>query len=555
MTGGQAVVAALAAHGVDVVFGIPGTHNLEIYRHLGDHGVRHVSPRHEQGAGYAADGYARSSGKPGVAIVTSGPAVLNAAAAVGQAYSDSVPILVVSPGLPVRHPALGNGILHETKDQGAAMAAVAAASIRATSVAEIPVAVAQAFAVMRSGRPRPVHLEIPLDVLAETADVTVRVGVTVAAAPAPADAVGEAAGLVAAAARPVLLVGGGARWAAPQVRALAERLGAPVVTTTNGKGVLPEDHPLALGAGIHLPAVADLVAQADVVVAIGTELAPSDLWNGPLPIGCPLVRVDIDPVGVVTNVVPDVALVGDAARTLDALLAALGPSHAEGMPLSSLPDDRSQGAGGVGEDAAESAAQWRSRKVTDAAAEGAEWLELVAALSEALPRDAIVAADSAMVCYYGAIANLPVHLPSSFLYPVGFGTLGYGLPAAVGAKVAHPDRPVVALLGDGGVMFTIAELAMAATLGQPLPVVIVDNSGYGEIRNEMIDRDDPVRAVNLPSPDFAALGRAVGCLGVTVTSPAELTTAVSDALAADTATVIHLIHHDPASAIAEGARP
>lgn len=552
MTGGQAVVAALAAHGVDVAFGIPGTHNLEIYRHLGEHGVRHVSPRHEQGAGYAADGYARSSGKPGVAIVTSGPAVLNAAAAMGQAYSDSVPILVVSPGLPVRHPALGNGILHETKDQSAALAAVAAASIRVTSVGEIPVGVAQAFAIMTSGRPRPVHLEIPLDVLAEEGEVSLAGGAVVAPPAAPAEAVSAAAQLLSGATRPVLLVGGGARGAAPQVRALAERLGAPVVTTTNGKGTLPEDHPLALGAGIHLPAVADLVAQADVVVAIGTEFAPSDLWNGPLPLRCPLVRVDIDPVGVVTNVVPQVALVGDAARTLDSVLAALTP---DGMPLSSHSEAPSSSAGGVDRDAAEAAAAWRARKAADARAEGAEWLELVGALADGLPRDAIVAADSAMVCYYGAIANLPVHQPSSFLYPVGFGTLGYGLPAAIGAKVAHPERPVIAMLGDGGVMFTVAELATAAALRQPLPVVIVDNSGYGEIRNEMIDRDDPVRAVTFPSPDFAALGRAVGCRGVTVTSATELAEAVREALSADTATVIHVIHHDPASAIAEGARP
>ncbi|MDN5796581.1 MAG: 5-guanidino-2-oxopentanoate decarboxylase [Intrasporangium sp.] len=552
MTGGQAVVAALAAHGVDVAFGIPGTHNLEIYRHLGDHGIRHVSPRHEQGAGYAADGYARSCGRPGVAIVTSGPAVLNATAALGQAYSDSIPILVVSPGLPVRHPALGNGILHETKNQGAAVASVAAASIRATSVAEIPVAVAQAFAIMRSGRPRPVHLEIPLDVLAEEGEVTIATGATAAPVAAPAEAVAAAADLLAGAVRPVLLVGGGARWAAPQVRALAERLGAPVVTTTNGKGVLPEDHPLALGAGIHLASVAALVAEADVVVAIGTELAPSDLWNGPLPITCPVVRVDIDPVGVVTNLVPGVALVGDAARTLDDVLAALNPDR---MPLSSQPADRSQPADGVDRDAAGTAAQWRSRKDGDAATEGAEWLEIVGALADALPRDAILAGDSAMVCYYGAIANLPAYQPSSFLYPVGFGTLGYGLPAAIGAKVAHPDRPVVALLGDGGVMFTVAELATAAGLGQPLPVVIVDNSGYGEIRNEMIDRDDPVRAVTFPAPDFAALGRALGCHGVTVTAASSLADAVREALAADTTTVIHVIHTDPASTIAEGARP
>jgi thiamine pyrophosphate-dependent acetolactate synthase large subunit-like protein len=535
MTGGQAVVAALVAHGVDTVFGIPGTHNLEIYRHLATSGIRHVSPRHEQGAGYAADGYARTCGRPGVAVVTSGPALLNTAAAIGQAYSDSVPVLVVSPGLPLRHPGLGNGLLHESKDQGAAMAAIAAASNRVTSVPEIPVAVAQAFALMTAGRPRPVHLEIPLDVLLETGEVAP------ALLPARPAAVPDGATLAAAAARladavrPVLVVGGGARAAAEQVRRMAERLGAPTVTTANGKGVLPEDHPLALGAGVHLPAVRDLVTEADVVLAVGTELAPSDLWEGPLPLEGRLVRIDVDPVGSLVNATPAVALVGDAAATLDALLDA-------------LPDE-----GAPGPAAAERAASWRARKDDQARAEGAEWLPIVQQLGAALPRDAIVAGDSAMVCYYGALANLATSRPGSFLYPTGFGTLGYGLPAAIGAKVAAPEAPVVALLGDGGVMFTLAELATAADLAVPLPIVVVDNSGYGEIRNEMIDRDDPVHAVTFHSPDFAAIGRAVGCAGVTLDGPAGLADAVRTALAADRPTVIHLRHITAAPTTGEGA--
>lgn len=515
-TGGQALVDALVDHGVDVVFGIPGTHNLEIYRHLALQGVRHVSTRHEQGAGYAADGYARTTGRVGVAVVTSGPALLNTAAAVGQAWSDSVPVLVVSPGLPLRHPATGNGLLHESRDQGAAMAALSAASLRATSVAEIPTAVAQAFAIMTSGRPRPVHLEVPLDVLAESAEVP-RVAPLARAAAVPTDdALARAVERLAAAERPVLVVGGGAKGAAAQVRDLAERLGAPVVTTTNGKGVLPEDHPLSLGAGVHLPAVRQLVEECDLVLAVGTELAPSDLWYGPLPVTGKLVRIDVDPVGAVTNSAPEVALVGDAAATLDALLG-----RVEQRPST------------------QDVAGWRERKTKDSRTEGAEWLDVVDALAAALPRDAVVAADNAMACYYGAMANVPTHTPASFLFPTGFGTLGFGLPAAIGAKVGNPDRPVVAMLGDGGVMFTVQELATAAVLGIALPVIVVDNSGYGEIRNEMADRDDPVHAVTFPAPDFAALGRALGCLGTTV-GPDGLTAAVREALDADLPTVIHV---------------
>jgi thiamine pyrophosphate-dependent acetolactate synthase large subunit-like protein len=531
MTGGQALVAALAAHGVDTVFGIPGTHNLEVYRHLALHGVRHVGTRHEQGAGYAADGYARSTGRVGVALVTTGPAVLNAAAAVGQAYSDSVPVLVVSPGMPLRHPASGNGLLHETKDQQGAMAAVAAASLRPTSVEDIPVAVAHAFALMTGGRPRPVHLEVPLDVLAETAPVAIGPSVAPSVRVSDQSALGEAAARLSAASRPVILAGGGANRAAEELLRVAERLGAPVVTTTNGKGVLPEDHELALGAGIHLPSVHDLVDSADAVLAVGTELSPADLWRGPLPLDGRLVRIDIDPVGVTTNACPDVALVGDAARTLSDLLVLLD-GEATTQPLT----------------------QWRELKAKESAVEGVEWLDLVDALARALPRDVVLATDNAMVCYFGILANLPSYLPASYLFPTGYGTLGYALPAAIGAKVAQPQRPVVAVLGDGGVMFTVAELATAAELGVALPVVVVDNSGYGEIRNEMAERGDPVHAVTFRGPDFAALARSVGCLGVTLDDPSGLTAAVTAALDADLPTVIH-VHHDKPTPRAQGDLP
>ena len=520
MTGGEALVASLVAHGVDVVFGIPGTHNLEIYKHLAQRGVRHVGTRHEQGAGYAADGYARATGRPGVAVVTTGPALLNAAAAVGQAYSDSVPVLVVSPGLPLRHPATGNGLLHEMKSQGTALGSVAAASLRPTSVAEISTAVASAFAMMTAGRPRPVHLEVPLDVLAETGDVTVVPPiVTTPLSPVPT-LCDEAVVRLAAAKRPVILAGGGSKGAATELAELAELLGAPVVTTTNGKGVLPEDHRLSLGAGIHLPVVRELVAQADVVLAVGTELAPADLWYGPLPLAGKLVRIDVDPVGVVTNAVPDISLVGDSHTVVEELLARLA---------------RSQTSGETGD-----VASWRAQKSKESRLEGAEWLAVVESLAAALPRDAVVVADNAMVCYLGAMTNLATYTPGSFLFPTGFGTLGYALPAGIGVKIADPERPVVILVGDGGVMFTVQELATAAELGLALPVVVVDNAGYGEIRNEMVERDDPVHAVTFTAPDFAALGRALGCVGVEIDDVAGLGPAVSDALSADRPTVIHL---------------
>ncbi len=523
MTGGEALVAALSAHGTDTVFGIPGTHNLSAYAALPAYGIAHVLPRHEQGAGYAADGYARSTGRPGVVLTTTGPAILNAAAAAAQAYSDSVPVLFVSPGMPLQHPGLGNGLLHEIKDQGAALAAVVAYSHRVTSVEEIPLAVAQAFAAMATGRPRPVHLEIPLDLLEASADVVIVPPVTVGVLSAPPDVVAAAAAALSVAERPTIVLGGGASQAGELVVRIAEQLGALVLTTTNGKGIVAEDHPLSLGAGVQHPSAVAAIQDSDCVLALGTELAPSDWWIG-LPELTGLVRVDIDAISIQTNAVPVHALVGDCAVVLEALLDRL----ALGDPV---PDP---------DGAVERADRWRELISGDARAEGAAWVELVAALAEALPRDAIVAGDSAMACYYGALSNLPLYRPRAFLYPTGVGTLGYGLPAGIGAKVGNPDTSVLVLQGDGGIMFTIAELATAAQLGLSLPIVIVDNGGYGEIRNEMADRYEPVHAVALGQPDFVALAESLGCHGVRIDSVAQLTQEVRQALERARPTVLHV---------------
>ncbi|MFC0448326.1 thiamine pyrophosphate-binding protein [Rhodococcus jostii] len=518
--GGQALVAALAAHGVDTVFGIPGTHNLSVYAALTDSPIRSVLTRHEQGAGYAADGYARVTGKPGVCLTTTGPAILNAAAAAAQAWSDSVPVLFLSPALPLTHPGRGNGYLHEVKNQQAALEAIVAYSHRVTSVAEIPRAIAYAFAAMNSGRPRPVHIEIPVDILDAEADVRIVAPVEAAPLAAPSHAVTEAARFLADSTAPVLIVGGGARSAAPQVRALAERLSAPVLTTTNGKGVLDEDHPLSVGAGVHHPSVRAALESADCVVAIGTEFAPSDFWYGPVDLDRKLIRIDVDPTSMTTNADPAIRLLGDAATTVSQLL-----------DVAKMREDS---------DAHERAAGFRRDLRADAAAEGAPWLDMMAAIAPVVDESTVIAGDSTMACYYGALSNLTVHRPGGFLYPTGQGTLGYGLPAAIGASVADPDGRVLAILGDGGVMFTLPELATAAQLRLPLPIVVVDNGGYGEIRNEMADRGDTVHSVTLGGIDFPAVARAMGCHGRAVESPAALTEAITAAFDADRPTLLHI---------------
>ena len=300
------------------------------------------------------------------------------------------------------------------------------------------------------------------------------------------------------------------------------------MTTANGKGTLPEDHPLSIGAGLHHPSVAALVTDSDLVLAIGTELSSADLWNGPLPIKGTLVRVDIDGTAVATNARPDVAVIGDAARALDMLLEQSSPHPAR-------------------DEAEARAAQWRRAFRADARTEGGPWSGLVDAIAQCLGRDGVLAGDSTMACYYGALSNLPRYRPGTFLYPAGLGTLGYGLPAAIGAKVARPQTRVMALHGDGGVMFTIAELAAAAELRLALPVVVVDNGGYGEIRNEMVDRNDPVHAVGLGRPDFPAVARAMGCHGVAVADDGDLIVELERAFTADRPTLLLVQEHDVAT--------
>ncbi|GAA3708120.1 5-guanidino-2-oxopentanoate decarboxylase [Zhihengliuella alba] len=528
-SGGQLLMAALSAHGVDTVFGIPGTHNLGIFAAMDDHGIRNVTTRHEQGAGYAADGYARSSGRVGVVVTTTGPGATNAATALGQAYSDSVPVLLIAPGVPTDHPSDGDGLLHEQVDQRATLAGVVRQSHRVQSLAEIPTAVARAFARMGHGRARPEYLEIPLDLIDAQGNVADVAPLAPAAPVVPAEAqIKSAAEALSGAEKLLIIAGGGAANAGDQVAAVAEYFDAPVITSTNGKGTLPEDHPLALGAGMQIDAFPGLVESVDAVLAIGTELASAD-WFGRYPdFPATFVRIDVDPTGLLTNVAPSHALLGDSAETLRLLLEALPAREGASEPRS------------------QTELKERFSQAQEASAEA--WMESFRSLNEVLPAETVIAADNAMSAYNGAVPAIRLHRSRSFLFPTGFGTLGYGLPAGIGAKVASPETPVVVLQGDGGMMFVIGELAAAAEAGLGLPVIIYDNGGYGEIRNEMDDRGDRVHSVALRSPDFPAMAEAMGCHGVHLSDPTELGRTVLQALEADRPTVIHVIEHSRAAA-------
>ena len=507
VTGGEVVVAALAAHDVQLVFGIPGTHNLTVFDALLRYGVRTVATTHEQGAGYAADGYARTSGRPGVAVVTSGPAVYNAATAVAQAYSDSIPMLVVSPGMPGDLPVggPGSGYLHEAKDQTGAMDRIAARCIRATTHQQIADAVAEAFTAFSAGRQRPIHLEVALDVLEAVGDADVhRAENHLDPVPDSAE-VDEAARRLAAAGRPVIIAGGGARRASAELTSVAERLAAPVVTTINGKGVVDERHRLSVGTRLGTTSAVAAADRADVLLLIGAEVGNSDMWQGALSPQGHVIRVDIDAAMADVNVSADTMLVGDAAAVLTQLDNALGALGLGGRSTPEWVD------------------QLRTDAATETATAGAKWSPWIEAIEAALDEDAVVSTDNAMCVYFGAISEMTMSSPSRFHFPTGFGTLGFTVPVAVGAALAAPDRQVIGISGDGGLLFTVTELAVAAAEQLPIAVVVFDNSGYGEIRAEMLERDDKPVAVDSPPRDLVGLARSLGAHSVQIDYPEHLT--------------------------------
>ena len=489
----KALVRLLEGYGVDTVFGIPGVHTVELYRGLHESRLKHVSPRHEQGAGFMADGYARASGKPGVCFIITGPGMTNIITAMGQAYADSVPMLVISTTSRREHQRLGHGHLHELPDQRALVAGVCAFSHTLQRPEELPELLARAFALFSCTRPRPVHIEIPLDVLEMPADALDLRPRALPAAPAPAATSIEAAlAVIAKASRPLILAGGGARRAGQALTLLAERLQAPVALTTNARGLLPPDHPLLLDGVQSSAHGRDLFKQADVVIAVGTELGETDydfFGLGPLLFEAPLIRLDIDPLQVLGAQRADIGLLGDAEQGLRALLAGLAPRHA--TPA------------------------WAHEAVAHVnATERGSWTAKQRGLQAVLDtvRDhlpaPLIVGDSTQPVYQGALGYRAPTPDSWFNAGTGYGTLGYALPAALGAKLAQPDRPVVALVGDGGLQFSSAELIVAKEAGLGIVLLLWNNRSYAEIRDYMCARQVPPLGVDILTPDFAALAQS-----------------------------------------------
>jgi acetolactate synthase I/II/III large subunit len=511
-TVGEVLVDLLEANGVELVFGIPGVHTVELYRGLAASKIRHVTPRHEQGAGFMADGYARVSGKPGVALVITGPGLTNTITAMAQARQDSIPMLVIS-GVN-RRDSLGHGrgLLHELPDQQGMMKTLALYSHTLLNPSDLPLVVDRAFAVLLSGRPGPVHIEIPTDVMAEAIESRAAKPAAATRPRADSETLQRAAILCAEASRPVILCGGGALTAEAEVRALAERIGAPVVMTVNARGMLA-GHPLRVPASPSLKSVRALLREADLVLALGTEMGQTDYdlyADGGFPVLHNLVRTDID--------------AAQLARGSQATLSILSAAKAAmAGVLGFLPDHTAK-------DGAHRASSARNAALKELTPKVRAEIGIIDMIYRALP-DCIIVGDSTQAVYAG---NLYCDAPRQrawFNSATGYGSLGYAPPAAVGAAVADPARPVVCLVGDGGFQFSLAEIGSAVDARAKVIFLVWNNDGYQEIESYMLASGITPEGVKPSAPDFLLTARAYGVPAERLINIQDLPRALADAVA------------------------
>ncbi len=520
---GAQISHALKARGVDTIFGIPGVHNVELYRGIEQAGITHILARHEQGAGFMADGYARATGRPGVAYVISGPGLCNIMTPMGQAYSDSVPMLVVSSCLERRHLGMGRGRLHEMRDQQVAGATVCDWSRTAFDAESAWQLIDLAFAEFAVNRARPKHVQVPLDVLEELAEqAPVPLG---GALPAVAltQVIADVTARIAAADRPLIIFGGGAASAGDAAKAFLERSGAACFTTYAARGVIPAGHALNFGATLPRDSSVSVIGSADLVIAIGTELSECDLWRDHLGARAHMIRVDIDP-GVLgdwhraeTPVLSDARLFMErVSRRLSEIVAGSGK----------------------GWDASE-VAVFRKTARAEAALERPGLVPIIDAIRRALPADTMIYSDMTQMAYV-AKEVFPLDSPGLWHHPTGFGALGYALPAAIGGKIGRGDRPVVAIAGDYGFHYTMQELGVAVEHELCLPIILWDNGKLKEIEDCMASAQINPNAVTARNPDFTALARAFGAAATEPDDLDGLESAIHRALAANGPTLIRV---------------
>jgi acetolactate synthase I/II/III large subunit len=518
MTGGDALAHQLAREGVRHVFGVPGVQldfAVDGLAKLADR-ITYCNTRHEQATAYMADGYARTTGSAGVCLVVPGPGLLNALAGVATAYACSSRVLCIAGQIPSAAIGRGLGMLHEIPDQSQILSTLTKWSRRATSPAEVPGLVHEAIRQLRTGRPQPVGLEVPPDVLQAEAEVRLVQPVSRDEPLEPdSNLVREAAQILARSQRPAIYAGGGvvASGASQSLRELAERLEAPVIMSPNGRGALDDRHPLALTSF----AGGQLLADADVVLAVGTRFL-----NGQEPLalapGASLILLNVDAHALGEPRRPALAIHADAAAGLGALLGDM-----DGLPR--RPSRRSE----------VDAARKRSADILATIEPQFGW---VRALRAAMPEDGILVNEFTQVGYLAMVAY-PVYLPRTYVAPGYQGTLGYGFPTALGAKVGNPGRAVLSITGDGGFGWGLSELSTARKYAIGLVTVVFNDGAYGNVRRAQVEQfDGRIVGTDLVNPDFVRLAESFGVRGARATTPGELEGLLRETLGTTTEPVL-----------------
>ncbi len=517
LNGAEAIVEGLLAHGVDTVFGIPGIQLDPLFDalHARQGQIRTLHTRHEQGAAFMAMGYAQVSGRTGVFAAVPGPGLLNAMAAVSTAVAGGLPVLGLTGQIPSYQIGQGLGMAHELRDQLAAARGVVEWAERADHPHQVPALMEDAFRAMLSGRPGPAILEMAPDRLALSEEVAVRESPAAERAPSPdQELINQAAVRLKNARCPAILIGGGTLSVTGPVKRLAEQLQAPVISTISARGVLPDDHPLSytILAGQHI------WERVDVALVIGTRFtAPALAWGRQDEVD--VIRIDIDQEAVSRPVSAAVEIVTSADKGLLALLDTLEPGSVDrGAYLAFCAE--------------------ADRSVQEQLATLGSLPELSSTLRSTLPADGVVVADVTQLGSFVRYA-MPAYAPRTIMGPGFQATLGYALPAALGVKIAEPGRPVVAVCGDGGFMFTVQELATAVHHRIPVVAVVLDNASFGNVKTIQANSYGGRHiAVDLTNPDFVALGRSFGIDSCRVDSPDAFGEALTRALQADSPQLI-----------------
>lgn len=522
-SGAHVLVESLLAEGVDLLFGIPGVGTLAVYDAFVDNPeLRHIEVRHEQSAVFMADGYARASGRVGVAFTSNGPGALNTITAMATAHNDSVPVLHLVSENPPDVRRKGKGHFHDISDQFGIFRPVSAFAAQVALADEIPAAVNSAFFALRNRRPRPALVEFANEAFTTDTSATVLPAAETVERPIDRVALARAAEVLAGAERPMVWAGGGIATAeaAAAVTRIVERLGAPVITTQKGKGAIRWDHPLHVGNWANEQPTRDQIADCDVLLAVGTRFSyfPTGGWSLRLPDR--IVQIDIDPAEIGRNYRVEAGVVGDAGLALAAIEDELDRLGHRPLP-------------------------WRDGEVADVLARIGEAvgapveIEVLDQIRSVLPAESLVFNDPTTIAFW-ARSHWKTDRPRTWFVPSGFGTLGFALPASIGARLARPDTPSVAIIGDAGVMFTIQDLMTAVQENVPAIVMVFNDEGYGVERRHQDHLYGRRSGVDVRPPDFVALAQAFGARGIRVDDLSQVGETLAAVLDADGPTLIEI---------------